>query len=244
MLENIVGFEDYFAYCGNQLPADFTPWKHSTTRALMGLEQFGWSTMLPYPGNDGRVGVGLLVRVAQTAFPLVAAVGGQELSSAAFFADHDAVAESEADGAPLETQLATLMSWLDEDADEKAVAAVYDRTRQLYVWDDDIRPSYDQSFMWLTEVGQCACAALMNEDGDPNDRGYYGWPPGACVGRGLVATIRALTPTGADVAGVYDKLFKPLQEKPQKPRSKATTEESSSKNTAVRSPRRKPAKKK
>lgn len=240
MLENIVGFEGFFVYVGNQPSTDFTPWKHSTTPALRGLEQWGWSTMTPYPGNDGRVGVGLLVRVAQGAFPLVAAAGGQTLISAEFLGDDHAADDHTADGAPLETQLATLMAWLEGEADEQDVAAVYDRTRQLYVWDDDICPSDAQSFMWLIEVGQCACAAVLNKGGDANDRGYYGWPPGACIGRGLVATLRAVTPPGADVAAVYDQLFKPLQEKPQRSPAKVVTKKSAA--PKAKAPRKTPAK--
>ena len=115
---------------------------------------------------DPRVGIGMLVRVAQTAFPLVAAVGADRLTGSEFFADDDIGGEPVVDGAPLEVQLATLMSWLEGETDEQAIAAVYDRTRQLYVWDDDIRPPDEQSFMWFTEVGQCACAALLNPGGN------------------------------------------------------------------------------
>ena len=56
---------------------------------------------------------------------------------------------------------------------------------------------------------------ILNKGGDQTDRGYYGWPPGECVGRGLVAVVRALTPAGADVAAVYNQLFKPLQVLPK-----------------------------
>ncbi len=218
MLENIAGFEHYFAYCAKNLPPTFVPWRHSTTPALVGLEYFGAGTMLPHAQFNARVGIGMLVRVAQTAFPIVAAAGGKALAGAAFFADDDIGNEPGVDGAPLETQLATLMAWLEQEAEVQAVDAVFDRTRQLYVWDDDIRPLDDQAFMWLTEVGQCACAAVINPGGDATDRGYYGWPADVCVGRGLVAAVRAVTPPGSDVTAIYNQLFTPLQEKPTKPK--------------------------
>lgn len=214
MFENIADFEAFFTSCAKDLPSDFVAWKHSTTPALVGLELFGFTAMLP-AGDNPYVGIGLLVLAAQNAFPLVAEIGGDQLADAAFFAEGEIDDDPTGDGAPLETQLATVAGWLEGTVDAKAIEAVYDFTRQLYVWDDDIRPSDDQAFMWLTEVGQCACAAILNKGGDQSDRGYYGWPPSVCVGRGLVAVVRALTPAGADVADVYNRLFKPLQVVPR-----------------------------
>lgn len=213
MLENIVGFEAFFTSCAGELTRDFVPWIHSTTPALVGLENFGFAAMTP--SVSPYVGIGVLVRVARAAFPLVAKIGGDQLAAAAFFADGELDDDPTGDGAPLETQLAILEKWLEREVDDRAIEAIYDRTRQFYVWDDEIRPSDNQAFMWLTEVGQCACAAILNKGGDQSDRGYYGWPSGVSVGRGLVAVVRALTPSGANVEGVYNQLFKPLQVVPQ-----------------------------
>ena len=164
-------------------------WEHADTELLVGLER--WGTELAV--RNRQAGVAALVLAAQAGFSRVAEAGGEELLSMGFFAN-----EPCADGAPTEAQLMRCARWL-VDGDVDPVAAAFDPSRQLYVWDDDLRPGDEVSHYWYLDLGQCCCAAVLNQQGDAAGGGYYEWPPEVCVGRGLVVAARGLRRPGADL---------------------------------------------
>ncbi len=79
-----------------------------------------------------------------------------------------------------------------------------DPSRQLQVWDDDLRPSDDSAHWWYLDVGQCCGHAITRTTGDPRKHSYYDWDPEACVGRGLVLAVRGLRAKGADIDAILD----------------------------------------
>jgi hypothetical protein len=172
-----------------------TGWEHADTPELAGLEQ--WGTMLAHA--DRAAGVGALVRVAQHGFRIAVAAGGIGLEGMGFLASEPSV-----DGAPVEMQIELAARWLDapDAAHVKAVAAGNDPSRQLQIWDDDLRPSDDRAHWWYVDVGQCCGHAITQVGGDPRKHSYYDWPPETCVGRGLVVAVRGLRSPRADLGAI------------------------------------------
>lgn len=166
-------------------------WEHADTPELAGLEQ--WGTELAR--SDRMAGIGALVRAAQYGFPLAMAAGGIGLDGMGFHASEPAM-----DGAPVETQIALAAAWLEapDAAHRAAVEAGNDPTRQLQVWDDDLRPGDDRAHWWYADVGQCCGHAITRSQGTASGHSYYDWPPEVCVGRGLVIAVRGLREKGAD----------------------------------------------
>ena len=173
----------------------FSGWEHADAPELVGLER--WGTELA--AADRRAGVAALVLAAQAGFRRVAELGGDQLESMGFYAS-----EASHDGAPVEAQLMAAAAWVTSESEStrQAVDEGFDRARQLYVWDDDLRPSDEVSFFWYLDVGQCACAAIRRTEGDAAEGGYYEWPPEACIGRGLVVAARGLRAPGTDLATI------------------------------------------
>lgn len=172
-----------------------TGWEHADAPELAGLEQ--WGTELAT--RDRMAGIGALVRAAQYGYPLAVAAGGVGLDHMGFHAS-----EGSMDGAPVETQIALAAAWLDApDAEHlAAVAAGNDPSRQLQIWDDDLRPPDDRAHWWYSDVGQCCGHAITRQGGDPAGDSYYEWPPEACVGRGLVIAVRGIRDPGANLAAI------------------------------------------
>jgi len=139
------------------------------------------------------------VRVAQHGFRIAVAEGGIGLEGMGFHAS-----EPSLDGAPVETQIALAAGWLDEPdaAHLAAVVAANDPSRQLQVWDEDLRPSDDRAHWWYVDVGQCCGHAITRTAGDPRKHSYYEWPPETCVGRGLVVAVRGLRSKGANLDAI------------------------------------------
>ncbi|MBA3458116.1 MAG: hypothetical protein H0T42_33850 [Deltaproteobacteria bacterium] len=167
-------------------------WEHADTPELAGLEH--WGTMLAR--TDPITGIGALVRVAQHGFRIAVDAGGIGLEGMGFHASEPVM-----DGAPVETQIELAARWLDapDAAHLAAVAAAIDPSRQLQIWDDDLRPSDDRAHWWYLDVGQCCGHAITRTGGDPRQPGYYDWPAETCVGRGLVVAVRGLRTQGADL---------------------------------------------
>ena len=184
--------EDFGAYLRG---LDASGWEFADSPELAGLEQ--WGTALAK--RDRMAGIGALVRAAQHGFPIAAAAGGIGLEGMGFLASEEAM-----DGAPVETQIALAAAWLDApDAPHlRAVTDGNDPSRQLQVWDDDLRPSDDRAHWWYMDVGQCCGHAITQRAGDPKKHSYYDWPPETCVGRGLVLAVRGLRDQGADLAAI------------------------------------------
>lgn len=170
-------------------------WEHADSAELAGLE--AWATDLAK--RDRMAGIGALVRTAQLGIPRVLEAGGIGLDHMGFKAS-----EPSADGAPVETQIALAAAWLDApDAKHTAaVSAGNDPSRQLQVWDDDLRPSDDSAHWWYSDVGQCCGHAITRTKGDPAKDSYYDWPSETCVGRGLVIAVRGLRGVGADLGAI------------------------------------------
>ncbi len=174
-------------------------WEHADTPELAGLERWG----IELTKRDRRVGIGALVRVAQHGFPIAAAAGGIGLDGMGFHAS-----EGSMDGAPVEKQIQLAAAWLDapDAAHLAAVAEGNDPSRQLQVWDDDLRPGDDSAHWWYLDVGQCCGHAITQRTGDPRKDSYYDWDPAACVGRGLVLAVRGLRSKGASIDAILERV--------------------------------------
>lgn len=144
-------------------------------------------------------GIGALVRTAQYGLPRALAAGGIGLENMGFLASEESM-----DGAPVETQVALAAAWLDApDADHLSrVAAGNDPSRQLMIWDDDLRPPDDRAHWWYADVGQCCGHAITRTTGRADGDGYYEWPPETIVGRGLVIAVRGLREKGASIDAI------------------------------------------
>ena len=175
------------------------PWVHADTPELAGLER--WGTALAT--KDRQAGIAALVRAAQFGFPLALVAGGSAIVGLGF---RGSEGEPIADGAPVEVQIARASRWLDDPSTIGAVDEAYDRTRQLNVWDDDLRPGDATAYYWYLDVGQCCCAAILRGAGDPEGTSYYEWPPATTVGRGLVIAVRGIRNEGADLDQILTDL--------------------------------------
>ena len=183
---------DFAAYLRS---LDASGWEHADSPELAGLEQ--WGTQLAT--RDRMVGIGALVRAAQHGYPQAIAAGGIGLDDMGFHASEGAM-----DGAPVETQIALAAAWLDapDRARLAAVLAGNDPSRQLLIWDDDLRPPDDRAHWWYSDVGQCCGYAITTKKTNANGDGYYEWPSEICVGHGLVIAVRGLREKGANIDAI------------------------------------------
>lgn len=174
-----------------------SPWEHADSDALRGLE--AWGRKLAE--RDLRAGLRALVTFGRAGFPTIVERGGKAIKGMGFLAS-----EKSHDGLPVEAQLDRVAKWLD-DPKSADVKRAFDPSRQLNVWDDDLRPSDDQAWYWYSELGQCACAAILNEGkGSESGESYYSWPPAWCVARGLVIAVRGLRTHAGEEAAIIDRL--------------------------------------
>ncbi|MBL9020299.1 MAG: hypothetical protein JNL83_39300 [Myxococcales bacterium] len=189
---------DFAAFLA-ELGASSKGWEHADTAELAGLER--WGTELAK--RDRRAGIGALVLAARHGLPIVLERGGIGLDGMGFKAD-----EPSADGAPVEKQIQLAAEWLDgpDDRHLAAVHAACDPSRQLQIWDDDLRPNDDNAHWWYADVGQCCGYAITRTGGDPAKHSYYEWPSETCVGRGLVLAVRGLRTKGASLHDVLADL--------------------------------------
>jgi len=165
-----------------------TPWEQADDPLLVGLERWARAWAL----EDRVAALRLLARGAQRGFAEIAKRSADELVDVGFFGKEG---DQIWDGAALEVQLSRVAAWLDAPDEMKPqIEEAYDRTRQLVAWDDDLRPSDEQSFFWYLEIGQLCCAAVLNRPSlNADDHGdYYGWPPDVCIARGFVVAVRGL----------------------------------------------------
>ena len=176
-------------------------WSFSEGPELNGLEKWGKALA----NMDRRAGIQALVAAAQHGLPRVIATGGEAVADLGFAGkDSDPIV----DGAAVEVQVLRAARWLldPSDANRASLDKAYDRTRQLNVWDDDLLPSATEQFYWYLEVGQCACAAILNDEKPGTEDSYYGWSPSTCIARGLVVAARGLRTPGADFDAALDKM--------------------------------------
>jgi hypothetical protein len=172
-------------------------WTHADMPELMGLERWGRELATA----DLKAGIAALVEAARFGFPRAAEAGREELVDVGFFADHPSV-----DGAPVETQIEVAAAWLDNPDHLDAVKNAFDQTRQLHVWDDDLRPEDGRAYWWYTEVGQCCCAAIIRDSGKADGSSYYEWDPATIVGRGLVMAVRGVRQEETNVDEILDEM--------------------------------------
>ena len=193
----IPDFADYLRELG--ATGDGEPWRHADTSQLAGLERWGRALT----GKDRHAGIAALVRAAQHGFSIAAVAGGGQIVGMAFRGQEG---DPIFDGASVEVQIARAARWLDDPSTIGAVDEAYDRTRQLNVWDDDLRPSDTSAYFWYLDVGQCCCAAILRGAGNPAGESYYEWPPAVTVGRGLVMAVRGIRNEGADLDQILTDL--------------------------------------
>jgi histone H1/5 len=172
-------------------------WTHADMPELMGLERWGRELAT----KDLEAGIAALVEAARFGFPRAAEAGREELVDVGFFADHPSV-----DGAPVETQIEVAAAWLDNPDHLDAVKNAFDQTRQVHVWEDDLRPEDGRAYWWYTEVGQCCCAAIIRDGGTADGASYYEWDPATIVGRGLVMAVRGVRQEETNVDEILDEM--------------------------------------
>lgn len=178
-----------------------SPWEFADAPELVGLERWGRELAQ----RDRVAGIGALVAAAHHGFPIAAERGGSALEGMGFTGNDD---DPIHDGAAVQVQIARALAWLDAPGDVTAerVDQAFDRTRQLNVWEDDLRPPEDSTFYWYLDVGQACCAAILDVGADPNGDSYYHWPTPTCVGRGLVMAARGLRGPHHGIAAVVNGL--------------------------------------
>ncbi|MDQ3365490.1 MAG: hypothetical protein M3680_08685, partial [Myxococcota bacterium] len=181
------------------------PWPAADSLELVGLER--WGRQLAKA--DRLAGVCALVLAAQHGFPTVVTRGGAALAEVGMRGKEG---DPFVSGASVEVQLGRAARWVDEPiaANAALVRDAFDPTRQLNLWEDDLRPDEAQAFYWYLEVGQCACAAIFREDGDPDAGAYDGWPPEVSVGRGLVIAARGLRSESTTTSDVLQRIYAAL----------------------------------
>jgi hypothetical protein len=192
---------DFSAYLRVLAPRPPSRWAYADTVELAGLEAWGTDLCL----RNRTAGVGALVLATEHALPRAIAAAGAMAMDAGMTAGPDTPAM---DGAPADVQLERVVAFMDDPTDDNhaAVNGAFDPTRQLHIWDDDLRPAEAQSYLWATELGQLCCAAVLRDGGRPGDGSYYVWPPETCVGRGLVVAARTLCRPPMSQGDVLDNL--------------------------------------
>jgi hypothetical protein len=176
------------------------PWAHADTPELAGLEQ--WAKAIA--GLDRALALQALLRAARFALGRIVA----EIPSGMLVemgVTRDAPSK---DGAPVETQLDRCEAYLSRNATFDEVQAAFDPTRQLNVWDDDLRPTEQNAWFWITEVGQCCCSAILRGDKETatTASSYDGWSWRDCIARGFVVAVRAVRRDRAETAGIIDAM--------------------------------------
>ncbi|MCE9575400.1 MAG: hypothetical protein K8W52_19770 [Deltaproteobacteria bacterium] len=170
------------------------PWPHADETVLIGLERWGRALA----ERDLRAGVRALAAAGQHGLPQAVAAGGDDIAGMGFTSD-----DPTDDGATVDVQLALAAAQARAGTvDHDAIAGAFDPARQLHTWSEDLLPPDDAAFNWYYEVGQCALAALRDDDGadvDDANESYYYWSRPVAVGRGLVAAARGLRMPAMDI---------------------------------------------
>lgn len=99
--------------------------------------------------------------------------------------------------APVE-QLSRVRAWLDSGGNDELPALTADYTRQLSIWDDDLRPAVDSPAGWyiyfVEATNLLAFAVLHGADGGP----YGTWSHPACAARAAVCAFKSMNAAGSD----------------------------------------------
>ena len=162
------------------------PWDGSETELEGGLER--WVEALAEA--DGRLGVRVAIACAEHALPLVresAAASGLD-----FGGPDD---EWGCSMAPSE-QLGAVRRWLDE-GDELPPPTV-DYTRQLNVWEDDLRPPDESPGTWFTYFVEATNLLAMAVLHGPEPGPYGEWRGPRCAARSAVCAYKAMNRDDGD----------------------------------------------
>jgi hypothetical protein len=178
------------------------PWAHAEGLELVGLER--WGTQLAK--SDREAAVCALVLAAEYGFPKILEAGGSVLDDMGYRGDEVM------DGASVEALLDRAARWVDEpsEVNRQHVQDGFDPTRQLHVWEDDLRPTDASAYHWYYEVGQCVAAAIVKGKGDADHSSYYYWPADVSCGRGLVVAARGLRGPGAPIEAIVRELYRAM----------------------------------
>lgn len=160
------------------------PWEGAQTELEIGFERW----LVSVATADGRSGIRVATACAEAALPLVRA---NAAASGLGFGGPDA--EWGDSPAPSE-QLEAVRRWLDEGAD--FAGSNVDYTRQLNVWEDDLRPTDAAGwFAYSVEATNLLGMAVLHG----TERGPYGeWTGPVCAARSAICTYKAMNRDGGD----------------------------------------------
>lgn len=161
-------------------------WDGGETALERSLE--GWVEAIA--GADPRAGVRAAMACAEHALPIV------EASARASRLDVGAPDQEWGDSKTPIEQLAAVRAWLDSGADIPPHTADY--TRQLNVWDEDLRPVEDAPedwFVYFVETTNLLLMAILHGD---ESGPYDTWRRSLCAARSAVCSYKAMHRPGGD----------------------------------------------
>lgn len=164
-------------------------WEHATSPEQRGLER--WVHAFAPLGRRTLAQVAL--GAARWAYPSVVSRAGEDAVAFAIAEEAPSM-----DGESIGMQLRRVEAWI-ADPGELSIEALenaFDPTRQLVLWDDDLRPpedAYDISWHWFMEVGQLCVATCLHSMSPPGSGSeYYHWSALQCAARAVVCCCKAM----------------------------------------------------
>ena len=173
----------------------FTPsrhWEADQPPSERGIE--GWIEAITVA--DRWSGIAAAAAAAQWALPLVTSASNAN-TGIDFGGPDDGLG---GDVSPRE-QVSRVRQWLKTPTPQatRAVSEAAERTRQLNVWDEDLRPLADDPSTWYWYFVEAAnlltFAVVNNETGDP-DGSDINWPASVCAARSGVCAHRSIHAAG------------------------------------------------
>jgi hypothetical protein len=174
------------------------PWEVLINPEELALERDAYRV-----GSAGRKAwVAMAAAAARHAYPKVieATIGNELVDHFGFHEDGKSL-----DGETEGMKIRRVEAWLKspDQETEGAVADSIDPSRQLEIWEDDLRPPDDSedSWMWFHCVGQLLAQSVTHSaDGDGHitrpDSSYY-WPAQVCAARCVVAAAKSINDVDA-----------------------------------------------
>ena len=143
--------------------------------------------------------VAMAAAAARHAYPIVIERAGEDAMECGFHEDAPSM-DGESEG----MKIRRVEGWLAAPSPEThaAVVASIDPSRQLEIWEDDLRPPDDSedTWQWFMCVGQLCAQSVAHEAGGTITRAdsSYAWPAEVCAVRCVVAAAKAI----GDVAAI------------------------------------------
>lgn len=187
--------QDFEAACRADGAEDQTGWEHSMTVCERALERVFDGLGLA-PESRTRA----LLACARHVHPFALAQGREEaleLGSGLFDDNgYDPTALA---------QLDCVQAWLDhpDGHTARSVARAVDESRQLQMWDDEVRPPPGQGWGWMVEVADLLCRSVKQTEGGQPDRDQaypQAWPAGVAARRALVCALKVRVRQDEDAA--------------------------------------------